>query len=98
MEWGTGIAAGWLLLMNGAAFAAFGIDKRRAVSGRWRIRERTLFLLAALGGSAGALAGMYVFRHKTRHRKFTVGLPAILIFQLGLAAAWAVGDFTQYLY
>lgn len=83
----------YLLILNGAAFAAFGLDKRRARIKRRRIRERTLLMLAALGGSAGALAGMYVFRHKTKHRKFTVGIPAILIFQIGLAAAWLTGDF-----
>lgn len=93
MGWEQRAGLLYLLILNGAAFAAFGLDKRRARIKRRRIRERTLLMLAALGGSAGALAGMYVFRHKTRHRKFTVGIPAILIFQIGLAAAWLTGDF-----
>lgn len=70
-----------------AAFAAMGIDKRRAKRGTWRIRERTLFLLALFGGSVGAMAGMWLFRHKTRHWYFVVGMPAILILQVGAAVA-----------
>ncbi len=70
-------------LVNLVAFAAFGIDKHKAKKGLWRIPEATLMLLAILGGSIGALAGMYLFRHKTRHHKFTFGIPAILILQVG---------------
>ena len=69
----------YLLLMNLAAFAAFGIDKRRAVRRQWRVPEKTLFLLAALGGSLGAVCGMCAFHHKTRHWYFRYGLPAILL-------------------
>ena len=72
----------YLQLVNLAAFAAFGIDKRRAKRGRWRIPEATLMILAVIGGSIGALAGMYLFRHKTRHHKFTIGIPAILVLQV----------------
>lgn len=75
----------YLAAMNLAAFAAMGLDKRRARTGRWRVRERTLFLLALLGGSAGALAGMWCFRHKTRHPRFVWGMPAILALHLLLA-------------
>ena len=75
----------WLVCLNAAAFAAMGLDKRRARRDAWRIRERTLFLLALLGGSVGAIAGMYLFHHKTRHWYFVVGMPAILILQLALA-------------
>ena len=57
-------------------------DKRRAKKKRWRIRESTLILSAVIGGSIGALAGMYTFRHKTKHIKFTAGIPAILIAQI----------------
>ena len=72
----------YLLLINAAAFVLMLSDKRRAKKNRWRIRESTLILSAVLGGSVGALAGMYTFRHKTKHVKFTAGIPAILIAQL----------------
>jgi len=73
----------WLLLiaMNGAAFAAFGVDKRRALEGRWRVRERDLLLLALLGGVAGAWLGRWYFRHKTRKLSFSVALYAITALQ-----------------
>ena len=57
----------YLVCINLAAFAVMGADKRRARREAWRIRERTLFLLAIVGGSVGAIAGMYAFHHKTRH-------------------------------
>ena len=75
----------YLLLINAAAFLLMLIDKRKARKNRWRIPERTLMLSAALGGSVGALLGMYTFRHKTRHLKFTLGVPAILVTQIALA-------------
>ena len=78
-------AGGYLLLMNLAAFAVFGADKRRARRGAWRVPEKTLFLLAIVGGSAGAIAGMRCFHHKTKHWYFRYGLPAILCAQLALA-------------
>lgn len=73
-----------LLLLNAAAFLLMRIDKEKARRRRWRIPEATLFTLAALGGSPGILAGMYVFHHKTRHRSFTWGVPAILVLQIAL--------------
>ena len=75
----------YLLLINAAAFVLMLVDKVKAKKNRWRISERTLMLSAALGGSVGALLGMYTFRHKTKHIKFTLGVPAILITQLALA-------------
>ena len=75
----------YLLLINAAAFVLMLVDKRKAIKNRWRIPERTLILSAALGGSIGALLGMYTFRHKTKHLKFTLGIPAILIAQISLA-------------
>ena len=72
----------YLLLMNAAAFILMLADKIKAKNHRWRIPERTLIASALLGGSIGALAGMYLFRHKTRHPKFTLGIPVILIGQI----------------
>jgi uncharacterized membrane protein YsdA (DUF1294 family) len=60
------------------------VDKLKAKRGAWRIPEATLMGIAAVGGSIGALIGMYCFRHKTRHLKFTLGLPLILCLQIGL--------------
>ena len=68
----------YLLIINAAGFLLMLVDKWKAKKNRWRIRESTLLLVAALGGSVGSLAGMYLFRHKTLHLKFTVGIPLIL--------------------
>jgi uncharacterized membrane protein YsdA (DUF1294 family) len=89
-------AAGWLsrqaplmiaglLLLNGCACIVMGWDKRAAKRGAERIPEASLFLLAALGGAAGVLAGMYLFRHKTRHASFLAGVPLLLLVQAVLA-------------
>lgn len=75
----------YLLLINAAAFVLMLADKVKARKNRWRIPERTLIGSALLGGSIGALLGMYTFHHKTRHLKFTLGVPAILIAQIALA-------------
>ena len=80
------LLAGYLLLVNLAGFLLMGLDKRRARRGAWRISEKALFLLAVLGESLGAIAGMRTFRHKTRHWYFRYGLPALLAVQLALAA------------
>ena len=72
----------YLLIVNAVAFLLMLIDKVKAKKNRWRIKESTLMLWAAIGGSIGALAGMYTFRHKTLHRKFTIGIPAILVLQI----------------
>ena len=77
----------WLVIINLVAFAIFGIDKKRAKKGQWRIPEKTLFLSAILGGSIGAILGMYVFHHKTKHWYFQYGIPAILIVQIA-AVYW----------
>lgn len=80
----------WLLAWNLIAFALMGADKAKARRGRWRIPEKTLFLSALLGGSVGAMLGMSLFRHKTQHRSFCVGMPLILAAQLLalLALSW----------
>lgn len=80
----VGLLMIYLVIINLIAFLTFGADKRRARRDKRRVRESTLFLLAAIGGSIGALLGMYVFRHKTRHWYFCVGIPAILILQIAL--------------
>ncbi len=77
----------WLVIINLIAFAVFGIDKKRAKKGQWRIPEKTLFLSAILGGSIGAILGMYIFHHKTKHWYFQIGIPAILIVQIA-AVYW----------
>ncbi len=77
----------WLVIINLAAFAVFGIDKKRAKKGQWRIPEKTLFLSAILGGSIGAILGMYIFHHKTKHWYFQFGIPAIMIVQIA-AVYW----------
>lgn len=78
-----------LAAMNFAAFAAFGIDKARAQSGAWRIRESTLLWLAFLGGTPGAYAGRALFRHKTRKQPFSDNLFHVVMFQLAGAGALA---------
>lgn len=75
----------YLAAVNLIAFIMFGADKARAVKGRWRISEAALILVSVLGGSAGALAGMKIFHHKTRHRKFAAGVPLILVLQIVFA-------------
>ena len=77
----------YLIIINLIAFAIFGIDKKRAKKGQWRIPEKTLFLSAILGGSIGAILGMYIFHHKTKHWYFQVGIPAIMIVQIA-AVYW----------
>ncbi len=75
----------YLLLINAAAFGLMLADKQKARRGQWRIPERTLLGTAVLGGSLGAIAGMYLFRHKTKHPKFYLGLPLILAVQIAAA-------------
>ena len=75
---------GWLFLINLAGILAMGLDKRKAQRGLWRIPEKTLFLIAALGGSLGCIFGMYRFHHKTKHPAFRYGLPLIFFLELGL--------------
>ena len=74
----------YLLVINLAAFVTFGVDKHRAKRRQWRVPEKTLFLLAILGGSLGAVCGMCAFHHKTQHWHFRYGLPAILFAHIGL--------------
>ena len=76
----------YLLAINVVAFIMYGIDKYKAKKAKWRIPEATLLLLAVLGGSIGAWMGMKVWHHKTMHKKFKYGIPAILLMQIALMA------------
>ena len=76
----------YLIIINIITFIVYAWDKRKAKKGAWRTPESTLLLLAAVGGSVGALLAMYMLRHKTNHKKFFLGVPAILIAQLAIAA------------
>jgi uncharacterized membrane protein YsdA (DUF1294 family) len=75
----------YFLIANVIGFALMGIDKSKAKNHAWRIPEHTLFLASLLGGSIGTWTGMYVFRHKTKHWYFVVGMPLILMVQVALA-------------
>ena len=75
----------YLAAVNLVTFTVYGVDKAKARRGAWRVPEKTLFLLPLLGGSVGALLGMRVFHHKTRHWYFVWGIPAILLAQIALA-------------
>lgn len=83
----------YLLLINAAAFVLMLADKKKAKRGAWRIPEATLMGVAAAGGSLGALAGMRLFRHKTRHPKFYIGIPALLFVHILLLAFLLLSDF-----
>ena len=72
----------YVLLVNLLGFYAMYTDKLRAKKRAFRIPEATLFATAIIGGSIGCIAGMYVFRHKTRHWHFVYGMPLILILQI----------------
>ena len=78
----------YLIGINVVTFLVYGLDKWKAKRDAWRISESTLLLLAAAGGSVGALLGMQIFRHKTKHVKFTVGVPVILLVQVALVIWW----------
>lgn len=74
----------YAILVNIITFILYGADKYKAVHRKWRIPESVLMWAAVLGGSIGALSAIYAFRHKTRHKKFTIGVPLILILETAL--------------
>jgi len=78
------IAIIYLLIINLTAFIMYFSDKTRAIKHRWRIPEATLLFIAALGGSLGAFAAMKVFRHKTKHPKFYITVPLLVIFHIAV--------------
>ena len=75
------------IVWNLTVFLIYGADKRRAVKDKWRVPEKTLILLALFFGATGAFIGMRVFRHKTQHRKFTVGVPLLMLLNYACIAA-----------
>lgn len=72
----------YLLIVNAIGFLLMTVDKYKAKKNLWRIPESTLMTVALIGGSIGSLVGMYTVRHKTKHLKFTVGIPVILVLQI----------------
>lgn len=79
---------GYFVLVNLVGLLCMWSDKRRARRKKWRIPEKNLFGIAAFGGSIGCIAGMQLFRHKTKHKIFVIGMPLILILQLAAGALW----------
>ena len=75
----------YLLAINALSFSLYGIDKYKAKKNQWRISEATLLMMAVIGGSIGAWAGMRLWHHKTMHKKFKYGIPVIIILQVVLA-------------
>ena len=81
----------YLLIVNALGFYMMWSDKRKAIKDAWRTPERNFFIVALIGGSVGCWAGMQIFRHKTKHIKFTVGIPMILLLQI-MAVLWITGQ------
>lgn len=80
----TKLLAAYLAAVNLAAFALFALDKRRARRHMWRIPEATLILVSAIGGSLGGLLGMHLLHHKTKHAKFYITVPTLLVLQAAI--------------
>lgn len=78
----------YFVVINIIGFLIMFIDKRKAKKGAWRIPEKTIFIITALGGGIGTIAGMYTFRHKTQKLQFVIGLPFITILEIILAIYW----------
>lgn len=76
----------YLLAINLIGFLAMGLDKFKAKNNFWRTKEKTLFIIAAIGGSVGSIIGMYTFRHKTKHNSFVFGMPVIFAIQIGIVS------------
>ena len=80
----------YFIAINLIGFLAMFIDKQKAKRGAWRIPEKSLFIITLLGGGIGTIAGMYLFRHKTKKLYFTIGFPVILITEIALIIYWVV--------
>ena len=72
----------YLIIINIIGFSVMYIDKQKAKKGKWRIPEKTIFIITVLGGGIGTISGMYTFRHKTQKLHFTIGLPTITILEI----------------
>ncbi|WP_117170529.1 DUF1294 domain-containing protein [Paraliobacillus sediminis] len=72
----------YVFLVNLIAFILMGLDKRKAKKGKWRIPEKTLWFSAVMGGAFGSLLGMQLFRHKTKHKAFTIGMPLVIMLHI----------------
>ena len=72
----------YFIIINAIGFFIMWLDKRKAIKGNWRIPEKTLFIITALGGGIGTIAGMYIFRHKTQKIQFVIGFPFITILEI----------------
>ncbi|MEH6947761.1 DUF1294 domain-containing protein [Bacillus sp. JJ634] len=80
----------YMILINILAFTIMGIDKKKARNREYRISERTLWIVAVIGGGTGAYLGMKQFRHKTKHASFKWGLPVLMVIQLGLLVTYGI--------
>ena len=80
----------YIFIINIIGFISIYVDKMRAIKNQWRIRESTLFTIAYIGGSIGSVLGMYLFRHKTKHIKFTIGFNFILLIQIALISMFYI--------
>ncbi len=81
----------YLIAINALAFLLYGIDKYKAIKGKWRIPERKLLGVAIAGGNLGSLLAIWTFKHKTLHKKFSLGIPFILCIQIGLILFYLKG-------
>lgn len=84
------IIAGYGILINIIGFLSMKLDKEKARRHKWRIPEKTLFMIAIIGGSLGSILGMQIFRHKTKHAVFVIGMPFILMVQIVLI--WVISS------
>ncbi|MFJ8245747.1 DUF1294 domain-containing protein [Peribacillus asahii] len=80
----------YMIFINILAFTIMGVDKKKARNGEYRISERTLWIVAVIGGGTGAYLGMKQFRHKTKHASFKWGLPVLMVVQLGLLVTYGI--------
>ena len=74
----------YIAVVNIITFYLMRVDKQKAIKNQFRIPERTFFLLSILGGALGTYIGMKIFRHKTKHASFTIGMPILILLNLGL--------------